>query len=147
MAIKQITPMHQINGYIEAQVKRQEAAIEYRLDSIGEQCVNAARASQGYKNQTGNLRSSTGYVVVRDGRIVRQSDFEAIQGGTDGSKRGKEYAEKLAKNYPKGYALIIVAGMDYAAYVSATGRDVLDSAELLADKLVPQMLKKLGFRK
>jgi hypothetical protein len=40
--------------------------------------------------------------------------------------------------------LILVAGKEYAAYVSAR-YDVLDSAELLAEKLLPGILKKLGF--
>ena len=79
--------------------------------------------------------------------MVRQSKFVPISGGTDGSNSGKAFASELARKYPKGYVLIVVAGMKYAAYVSAKGRDVLDSAELLADQLVPKMLKQLGFNK
>ena len=40
----------------------------------------------------------------------------------------------------------MVAGMRYAAYVSASGRDVLDSAELRANQLVPQLLGQLAQR-
>ena len=36
--------------------------------------------------------------------------------------------------------------MRYASFVSAKGYDVLDSAELLAERLVPDMLKRLGLK-
>lgn len=147
MAIKQITPMQEINGYIEAQVKRHTDALLRSLRYVGERCINAARESQGYKNRTGNLRSSVGYVLAVDGKIVEQSAFEIVKDGKQGAKDGSRYAKEVVRKFPEGVALVVVAGMDYAAYVSATGRDVLDSAELLADRLVPQMLKKLGFRK
>ena len=47
----------------------------------------------------------------------------------------------FAANFPRGIVLVFVAGMDYAGYVADTGRDVLDSAALLADKLVPKLLE------
>ena len=34
--------------------------------------------------------------------------------------------------------------MKYAAYVSAKGRDVLDSAEQLAERVLPMMVRQLG---
>ena len=66
--------------------------------------------------------------------------------GDSGAKSGIQYAKEVARQFPEGIVLIVVAGMNYASFVSATGRDVLDSAELLADKLVPQILKQLGFK-
>lgn len=136
----------EIASCIDRHIERKLAVIERTMNYIGERCVNAARSSNGYKDRTGNLRSSTGYILVRDGRIVRKSKFEPVLGGTEGGKSGEEYAKKLAMNYPNGYALIVVAGMNYAAYVSAKGLDVLDSAEQLAERLVPQMLKQLGLK-
>ena len=40
--------------------------------------------------------------------------------------------------------LVLVAGMDYAVYVEAKALNVLNSAEGLANKLVPEMLRKAG---
>lgn len=144
MPIKQTTPHSRIEAYINQQLERQLAIIEYNLNYVGEMCVNAARASSGYTDQTHNLRSSTGYVLVRDGKVIRQSKFLPISGGTEGSKSGKEFAAEIARKHPKGYALIVVAGMKYAAYVSAKGRDVLDSAEQLAERVLPTMVRQLG---
>lgn len=146
MGIKQITPASEIDRYIEQQVERIIKAAIYNLQFIGERCLNAARETNSYKDRTGNLRSSLGYVIVRDGKIVYQSDFEVVLQGDTGAKSGIQYAKEVARQFSEGIVLIVVAGMNYASYVSATGRDVLDSAELLADKLVPQILKQLGFK-
>lgn len=145
MGIVQKPPAAEIDAYIKQQVERMTNALIYNLQFIGEKCLNAARQTYSYKDRTGNLRSSLGYVIAVDGKIKHQSDFEVVLKGNRGAKRGIQYAKEVARQFPEGIVLIVVAGMNYASYVSATGRDVLDSAELLADKLVPQILKQLGF--
>lgn len=120
------------------------------LNYVGEQCVNQARSGKGkikdFTDRTGNLRSSIGYVVVKDGVIVKKNFTESgngTQSGKAGKKEGKALAESLAKQ-TKGFCLIVVAGERYAVYVKNKGFDVIDSAELLARKIVPQLLAKLG---
>ena len=146
MPIKCTTPPEQIYRYIVEKVERLKTAIIYNLSFIGEQVLNAARSTNSYKDQTGNLRSSLGYIISVDGDIVQMSDFQAVKEGIEGSKGGKEYALQLVQEFPNGIVLIVVAGMNYASYVSAKGYDVIDSAELLAEKLVPQMLSNLGLK-
>ncbi|MGN0206614.1 MAG: hypothetical protein ACI4BC_05170 [Muribaculaceae bacterium] len=147
MGITQKTPESEIDKYLEKQVERITNALIYNLQYIGERCLNTARETNSYKDRTGNLRSSLGYIIVLDGKIQYQSDFAVVLQGGIGAKSGIQFAKEIAKQFPEGIVLLVVAGMEYAAYVSATGRDVLDSAELLADKLVPQILKQLGFIK
>ena len=146
MPIKRLTPPTEIDRFIGAEIERLKTALVYNLCAIGEQVLNAARLTNSYKDQTGNLRSSIGYVVAVDGEIVQMSSFDVVKNGGRGSKVGKTYAMKLVRDFPKGIVLIVVAGMKYASYESAKGYDVLDSSELLADKLVPQMLQQLGFK-
>lgn len=132
---------------LETHVERLTEALVYNLCAIGEQVLIAARSTNSYKDQTGNLRSSVGYIVAIDGEVVRMSDFDPSDRGTDkttGQNTGKAYAQKLIEQYPKGIVLLVVAGMNYASYVSAKGLDVLDSSELLAERLIPKMLKQLG---
>lgn len=145
MGIVQKTPMSEIDKYIEEQIKNVTDAIIYNLQYVGERCLNTARQTNSYKDQTGNLRSSLGYVIAIDGKIVHNSTFEIVKDGGDGKKSGIQFAKEIVRQFPEGIVLVVVAGMHYAQYVSATGRDVIDSAELLADKLVPQILKQLGF--
>lgn len=146
MPIKRLTTPTEIDRLIEAEVERLKTALVYNLCAIGEQVLNAARLTNSYKDQTGNLRSSIGYVVSVDGEIVQMSSFDVVKEGGDGAKGGKAYALQLVKDFPQGIVLIVVAGMNYASYVSAKGYDVLESSELLADRLVPQMLGQLGFK-
>lgn len=146
MPIRQITPMSEIDAYTEQKLKGLEKAMIRTLMYCGELCLNVARSTNSYKDQTGNLRSSIGYVVTVDGRIVNQSDFETVKKGGDGSKQGAAFAKQLVRRFPKGICLIVVAGMDYAVHVKNRGYDVLDSSELTADRIVPYMLKQLGFK-
>lgn len=143
MPIRQITPMSEIDRYTEQKLKGLEQAVIRTLTYCGELCLNVARSTNSYKDQTGNLRSSIGYVVTVDGRIVNQSDFETVKKGGDGSKQGAAFAKQLVRRFPKGICLIVVAGMEYAAHVTNMGYDVLDSAELTADRIVPGLLKSL----
>lgn len=164
MPIKRLTPPAEIDRFIETEMERWKKALVYNLCAIGEQVVNHARSlpspsaagftggmripphQPNYMDWTSNLRSSIGYVVAVDGDVVQLSSFDAINEGSEGSKSGKAYAMQLIQDFPKGIVLIVVAGMNYASYVSAKGYDVLDSSELLADKLVPKMLSKLGIK-
>lgn len=147
MPIKQITPQAEVDRYLGEQVERIEKQIIYNLSYVGEQCLNEGRSTNSYKDQTGNLRSSIGYVLVKDGKVINASDFAVVKTGREGAKDGTAYARQLAREFPEGIVLIVVAGMNYAAYVSAKGFNVLDSAELLAEQLVPKLMKQLGFTK
>lgn len=145
MPITQLTPMSEIERYTEEQIERLKISILRTFMYIGEACLNKARSTDSYKDQTGNLRSSLGYVIAVDGRVVYQSDFQTVKQGRDGSEKGAAFAKKLVRRFPHGVCLIVVAGMEYAAHVKNKGYDVLDSSELLADRIVPSMLKQLGF--
>ena len=109
----------------------------------------------GIANRTGNLRSSIGFVVVKDGRIISRGGFERVDGpdraktSVDGSQVGQELAESLARNYPKGYALIVVVGMEYAVLLqSVENKDILASGEIYLKKelkkLVAEYNRKYG---
>jgi len=144
MPIKMITPASSISQFLQAGVDRLTAALVWQMFVAGEHCNNIARARHTYKDQTGNLTSSIGYVVAKDGRIIEPvGGFEVVLGGQQGAKDGKAYAKELVSKYNKGIVLIVVAGKEYAAYVSDRGYDVLDSAELEADRIVPILLQQL----
>jgi hypothetical protein len=147
MPIKRLTPESAIDNYIENLVERKTQVMIRNLCYVGEKCLNEARTNGGYYDQTGNLRSSIGYVVVVDGNIIQMSSFTKVKSGSQGASDGQAFVKQLISKFPKGICLIVVAGMNYASCVSAKGYNVLDSSELLADKLVPQMLKKLGFKR
>lgn len=147
MGIGMTTPTSDIDAYFEAELDRIHSLILRMLCFLGEKCVVEARdrsPQASWVDQSGNLRSSIGYVVVCNGQIVNVSNFTPVKNGTDGAAEGKSLAEKLAKNHERGYALIVVAGMNYAAYVEAiNNKCVLVSAELFAKRELPSMIEKL----
>ena len=117
-----------------------------RLQRLGEMCLVEARTNKGYMMQTGALLSSTGYEVFVDG-VAIHSQFDAASGAESnaaetGIKSGQSIAERIGKG-TNGIALVVVAGMNYAAYVEAKGYNVLSSAEHLAERELPRMLEKL----
>ena len=58
------------------------------------------------------------------------------------AEKGEALAKSIGKD-KQGICLIVTAGMNYAVYLEAKGRDVLTSAEVLAKQELPRMLNEL----
>lgn len=127
------------------------------LIELGEAAYESAVQRGRYNDITGNLRSSLGYVIAQDGKVIKEGGFKQIAGrgenykkvlfttkanktvqfwargksgdGGEGSRQGLEYAKSLATQNKEGLTLVVVAGMDYASYVNSKNLDVIDSAE------------------
>ena len=98
---------------------------------------------ESWYDQTGNLRSSIGYVVSKNGVVKSISDFSD---GTEGSKKGEEVAKDVALESP-GWALNLVAGMEYAEYVERIeGKNVLASARAKMIEDVPTIARRIKER-
>ena len=136
-----------IDRAIEEQANRFRRVVLRTLQYIGELAVTTARTTsmkgRDFRDQTGNLRSSMGYVIAYNGKVMNSAGFTQVNSGAQGAMNGKSLAERLANEVSKGYVLVVVAGMKYATYVSAKGYDVLDSAENTAEKLAKQLLSQL----
>lgn len=144
MPIRRKTPKGAEERFVR---RRTEDIIERLVDGlveIAEETCRTARTSHRYQDQTGNLSSSIGYCILRDGEIIREGGFEVVKDGAEGAARGREYLRQLAPEHPNGIVLLIVAGMEYSAYVEAMGLDVLDSARIRTRELVRQLLSSLG---
>lgn len=117
------------------------------LSYLGELCVIEARNRPqeiSWYDRSGNLRSSIGYAIIHNGKILEYSDFTQVQQGNEGVRKGKALIEELSKKFANGYALVVVAGMNYAEFVEAMeNKNVLASAELFARKELPGMMSKL----
>jgi len=112
-------------------------AIISRLTLIGEQFVANARNNGDYQDITGNLRASVGFGVGQNGNLIQSGGFEIEGQGTDkvtGQIGGQTLLESLMPQFPAGFVLIGVAGMEYASLVEARGRDVITGAGLLAEQ-------------
>lgn len=107
--------------------KDQENKFIETLQFIGENFVNEARSKRTYMDQTGNLRASIGYAVVKNGKV---RNFNAQKAATEGKIEAAEFVTaKVAEQPQKGIYLIVFAGMEYALYVEAKGYDVLTGSK------------------
>ena len=131
----------QIRRRIQEYAKRVDMAIVSRLTFIGETFIINARASGAYMDQTGNLRSSIGYIVQKDGKKRAGSAFEKYANGAEGQKSGAAFMKGLRAKYDTGYVLIVCAGMQYAASVESMGKDVLTASSTQAKKDLEQIFK------
>ena len=144
MPIRRKTPDSSINEYLERKAQMLHAAMLNSLIYVGEEAVKEAREHGRDKDRTGNLRSSVGYCIADDGRIVKESSFDVVQKGTQGSQEGRQFLHRLVSEHPSGLVLIVVAGMEYEAYVEAKNLNVLDSAEQMAEREIPRLLEALN---
>lgn len=115
------------------------------LQFAGETFVNEARTNNTYFDDTGNLRSSIGYIILIDGKVVDAS-FAKQSGSNDGDLgklQGQTFASEVADEFPKGLVLIGVAGMEYAASVEAHGYDVITGAASKTGELLKSILSEI----
>lgn len=144
-----VSGIDEIIRQLKEDVKEVMEEIAGYMSGIGEEVVKGIinGETSSWNDQTGNLRSSIGYIVTIDGEIRGEGGFQSVGNATDGSFRGRQYAQSLIPQFPQGVALIIVAGMDYAAYVEAMdNKTVLAQGELEAKRLIDQMVHKLNQR-
>lgn len=97
---------------------------------VGERCIIEARDNGAYTDRTGNLRNSVGYVVLLNSVEKSKRNISALN---------QKLTEELKNKYTKGLVLIVVAGMNYAAYVEAKGFNVLSSVELMAKNILTKL--------
>lgn len=131
MRIKATFSSSSIAEVLKTKVKQIEEAIITELFAVGITCVAEAVSKGSYTNRTYNLRSSIGFVVVKNGSVVMVGGFESSGSGSDGAAKGAAFATSLASLHPVGYGLILVAGENYASYVESRGFNVLSSAHSL----------------
>lgn len=145
MGIKAKFSQADVNKLFIQRLARIEQAIISRLIYVGENFVKNARDNGTYLDQTGNLRSSIGYIILKNGKRINEN-FEKAEKGSDkstGLTTGKAFAKEVGKSLNTGYVLICVAGMDYAAAVESKGKDVLTASSIIAKNDLEKAIKAL----
>lgn len=146
MPIQDLTDYNEIDSQIHKAIRRAEKALMRTLKYCAETVVNTAKdrnKANTFKSQTGNLVSSMGAIIAIDGKVKWRTSFGVEKQGAKGAKEGLSYAKELVRQYPQGIVLIVVAGKNYAKHVSNRGYDVLDSAKLEAEDIIPELISQL----
>ena len=127
--------------------------LEKALIYIGIQITNDARtrtkinseakvyphAKTGYYDITANLRSSIGFVILKNKKEIKK-DFK---GKLKGKSQGLSSALEVANQY-NGLVLCIVAGMHYAVYVESRGYDVISNSIPLKSEVESRIKRLTG---
>ena len=62
-----------VDRFFDYCVDKAEERIYNLLQRAGEEFVRLARKNGNYQDHTGNLRSSIGYVIVKDGHVLAEN--------------------------------------------------------------------------
>lgn len=142
-----LTPTFKVSDImkdVRVKIENIDEFILNELNYVGLEFVRNARVKADFTDRTGNLRSSIGYMILKNGQIMSE-DFEDSAQGTDkstGKQKGFEFAF-LKAEVTTGFVLIVVAGMEYAVYVESKGYDVITGSSLLAENDLRQAFEKL----
>lgn len=119
-----------IEREIEQQLQRLFRVTLAEFQNIGLRFVQDAKDTQTYNDQTGNLRASIGYIIMYNGSEV---DTKFYGDAGEGVAKGRAFARSVAAEITEGWALITVAGMEYASWVESKGYDVITGSTLGAN--------------
>lgn len=147
---KDINTTEGLKQYFDDFKKCTHKAIVEILSRLGVECVNKAREPHAgdWVDHTGNLRSSIGFMITYNGKEVTSDGFEPTAApdgnGAKGQQEGQDFILSIASQNSQGYALVMVAGMNYAEYVEAhESRDVLAHVELFARREVEKRMNRV----
>lgn len=105
--------------------------LKMALPELGEKAVTYSKENKGYQDQTANLKNSISFAVFLDGKLINTTigkipEPDKVKGGQSQVQSAlEEYASKPGVVAPKGYTIIVVAGMVYGKYVEDKGYNVL----------------------
>ncbi|HXH99226.1 MAG TPA: hypothetical protein VNI52_03080 [Sphingobacteriaceae bacterium] len=88
---------------------------------------NKSKEMGSFDDKTGNLRSSIGFILFYDSVEVGKEFPGKL---VFGKQAGISSAHEAVLDYPKGWAIVIVAGMSYASHVEAKNFDVITGSTL-----------------
>jgi hypothetical protein len=118
-----------IDAFAMSRYEEAENRLIEAMKFVGEGFVKEARAMTkeqgGFGDVTGNLRSSIGYVITKNGKIIEEVVYRSDK-GTDrntGVNVTKQFFRDVSSD--EGLMLYGVAGMDYAAEVESRGYNVI----------------------
>ncbi|WP_313374330.1 hypothetical protein [Chishuiella sp.] len=107
---------------------------------LGELIVSHAKNNVGFTDQTGNLRSSIGYVLFVNEQVYKES----YEGKQEGMKAGKDIARELVLSLRRmPIVLVITAGMNYAYQVETKGYNVITGSENYAKQTAETIIRQL----
>ncbi len=140
-----VTDMNVLAQEIQKEIDAETLKHLIKVLSVGVEKVRKKMETKPYEDHTGNLNSSTGFIIYRDGKVVHR-DFRESDKGTDkttGLKEGLSLALAELRE-SSGWGVVLMSGMDYASWVQGKGYDVLLSATTNLDSILKESFEEIG---
>ena len=121
--------------------------LDMKLLQLAEDAVTHAKQNKGYRDRTANLKNSISFALYYDGELVTMHPgMIPLPEEAPKEHRGVEtnleaYAGEDGVVKPTGYSLVIVAGMEYGAYVEQKGYNVLHLTKYFLRDEMKRILK------
>lgn len=113
-----------------------------RMKTLGEMCVKYARMIPEdieFEDPNGDLRSSIGYKVFRNGVSVH-SNYKVVGDGYEGARMGAELAEKVGGSNKRGVMIVVTAGLDYTYHLEYRERDEPFTDKQIENEFLPTLM-------
>jgi len=140
-----VTDMNKLSAEIQKEIDAEALRHLSKVLNVAIEKVRKKMESKPYEDHTGNLNSSTGFIIYKDGKVVYK-DFRESDKGTDkrtGLKEGLSLA--LAELRASiGWGIVLVSGMEYASWVQSRGFDVLLGTSLNLDTILKEAFDEIG---
>lgn len=140
MGIKYVSGYNLIPEAVREFQERVENATVYYFSYMGEKLAKYAKEMHSYTDRTGNLTNSIGYAVVKGGKIINTG---GMMGSCEAKAASLQVLQEMMDRINHQFALIIIAGMEYASYVEAKGYNVIMPAELKAKAEMPAVIQRI----
>jgi len=133
------TDMKALSVQIEKEIENQTIKHLSKILHKAIELVRTKMLNTAYQDHTGNLNSSTGFIIYKDGKVVHK-DFRESDIGTDkvsGLKEGLNIALNELRE-SKGWGVVLVSGMEYASWVESRGFEVLRGTQGKIDEYLKE---------
>ncbi|WP_141202128.1 hypothetical protein [Sphingobacterium cellulitidis] len=131
--------MKSLSVAIEKEIENQTIQHLSKILNRAIELVRTKMLNKSYQDHTGNLNSSTGFIIYKDGKVVHK-DFRESAIGTDkatGLKEGLNVALSVLRG-SKGWGVVFASGMEYASWVESRGFEVLRGTQGNIDVLLKE---------
>lgn len=129
-ATLQVKGLEALQRKLQARKEALENGLRMELLQLAEDAVTYSKANKGYRDHTANLKNSISFALFEDGELVISQignipKPEEAEGGQEAVQTALDEYAASGVVAPKGFSLVIVAGMMYGKPVEAKGYNVL----------------------
>ncbi|MCY4781441.1 hypothetical protein ORI89_17410 [Sphingobacterium sp. UT-1RO-CII-1] len=145
IALTITTDMKALSKEIEKNIELETIKHLSKVLNRAVELVRTKMLNEAYQDHTGNLNSSTGFLIYKDGKVVHE-DFRLSDKGTDresGLKKGRSVAFSVLREN-SGWGVVLVSGEEYASWVQSRGYEVVLGATTGLDSKLKQAFNEIG---